>query len=118
LGGLSEAQKKALRLAGNKIALNAGWDLEILKLELEEIGTLDVDFDLSLTGFASGEVDVVLKAENDPDDEIIPAVPEEPRTELGDVWILGEHRLGCGDGRDVLPAPGGRHGRFDRRGIP
>ena len=47
---LTEAQKKALRLADNKIALNAGWDLEILKLELAEIGTLDVDFDLSLTG--------------------------------------------------------------------
>lgn len=54
LAGLSEAQKKALRLADNKIALNAGWDVEILRLELEEIGRLDVDFDLSLTGFASG----------------------------------------------------------------
>ena len=46
LAGLTDAQKKALRLADNKIALNAGWDLEILKLELDEIGTLDVDFDL------------------------------------------------------------------------
>ena len=98
---LTEAQKKALRLADNKIALNAGWDLEILKLELAEIGTLDVDFDLSLTGFASGEIDVVLKAANDPDDEVIPAVPVEPRTKLGDIWILGDHRIGCGDGRDV-----------------
>lgn len=101
LEGLSEAQKKALRLADNKIALNAGWDLEILKLELDEISTIDVDFDLSLTGFSSGEIDVVLKAANDPDDEIIPAVPVEPRTKLGDIWVLGEHRLGCGDGRDV-----------------
>lgn len=101
LEGLSESRKKALRLADNKIALNAGWDLEILKLELDEIGTLDVDFDLSLTGFSSGEIDVVLKAANDPDDEIIPAVPQEPRTRAGDVWLLGEHRLGCGDGRDV-----------------
>ena len=101
LEGLSDAQKKALRLADNKIALNAGWDIEILKLELDEITTLDVDFDISLTGFSSGEVDVVLKAANDPDDEVIPAVPPEPRTKLGDVWILGEHRLGCGDGRDV-----------------
>ena len=47
-----EAQKKALRIADNKIALNAGWDLDILKLELDELGTLDVDFDLSLTGFS------------------------------------------------------------------
>lgn len=101
LEGLSEAQKKALRLADNKIALNAGWDLEILKLELDEIGTVDVDFDLSLTGFSSGEIDVVLKAANDPDDEIIPPVPTEPRTKPGDIWILDDHRLGCGDGRDV-----------------
>ena len=101
LEGLGEAQKKALRLADNKIALNAGWDLEILKLELDEIGTLDVNFDLSLTGFSSGEVDVVLKAANDPDDEVIPAVPTELRTRFGDIWVLGEHRLGCGDGRDL-----------------
>jgi DNA modification methylase len=101
LEGLNEAQKKALRLADNKIALNAGWDLEILRLELAEIGTLDVDFDLSLTGFASGEVDVMLKAANDPDDDVIPAVPAKPRTMPGDIWVLGEHRIGCGDGRDV-----------------
>ena len=101
LEGLSEVQKKALRLADNKIALNAGWDLEILRLELDEISTLDVDFDLSLTGFASGELDVVLKAANDPDVEVIPAVPQVPRTAFGDIWTLGGHRLGCGDGRDV-----------------
>lgn len=101
LEGLTEARKKALRIADNKIALNAGWDLEILKLELDEIGTLDVDFDLSLTGFASGEIDLALKAANDPDDDVIPAVPQEPKTQLGDIWILGRHRLGCGDGRDV-----------------
>lgn len=101
LFGLTDAQKKSLRLADNKIALNAGWDLEILRLELDDISTLDVDFDLSLTGFSSGEVDVVLKAANDPADEVIPAVPEEPRTRLDDIWIMGEHRLGCGDGRDA-----------------
>jgi DNA modification methylase len=101
LTGLSDVQKKALRLADNKIALNAGWDVEILQLEMAEIGILDVDFDLSLTGFASGEVDVILKATSDPDDEVIPAVPVEPRTKPGDIWILGEHRIGCGDGRDA-----------------
>ena len=101
LNGLNEAEKKALRLADNKIALNAGWDLEILKLELAEIASLDIDFDLSLTGFASGEIDVVLKAANDPDDEVIPAVPVTPRTRTGDIWVLGDHRIGCGDGREV-----------------
>ena len=101
LTGLNKAEKKALRLADNKIALNAGWDLEILKLELADITSLDIDFDLSLTGFASGEIDVVLKAANDPDDEVIPAVPVTPRTKPGDIWVLGDHRIGCGDGRDV-----------------
>lgn len=101
LAGLSEAQKKALRLADNKIPLNAGWDLEILKLELADIGTLDIDFDLSLTGFAGGEIDVVLKAVNDPAEEVIPAVPAEPRTKHGDIWALGDHRISCGDGRDA-----------------
>lgn len=100
LEGLSDVQKKALRLADNKIALNAGWDVEILRLELASISTLDVDFDMSLTGFASGEIDVMLKAANDPDDEVIPAVPVEPRSRSGDIWMLGEHRIGCGDGRD------------------
>jgi ParB-like chromosome segregation protein Spo0J len=68
---LSEAQKRALRLADNKIALGAGWDLEILKLELSELAVLDVDLDLSLTGFSSGEIDVVLNGQPDPDDELV-----------------------------------------------
>src|SRR5215210_7065697 len=101
LAGLGEVQKKALRLADNKIALNAGWDLEILKLELAEIAVLDVDFDLALTGFAPGEIDIVLKAANDPEIEVIPAVPSDPRTKVGDIWVLGDHRIGCGDGRDI-----------------
>ena len=100
IANLCEAEKKALRLADNKIALNAGWDLEILRLELADIADLDVSFDLTLTGFASGEVDVVLRAANDPDDDGIPAVPTNPRTKAGDIWLLGDHRIGCGDGRD------------------
>ena len=99
--GLGDAKKRALRLADNKIALNAGWDVEILKLELAELAVLDVDIDLSLTGFSSGEIDVVLNGTPDPDDELIPAVRAEPRTRTGDIWQLGEHRIGCGDGRDV-----------------
>lgn len=100
LAGLSEAQRKALRLADNKIALNAGWDLEILKLELEDLSLPEFDIDLSLTGFSSGEIDVVLTGSPDPDDEVIPAVSEHPRVKPGDIWQLGEHRIGCGDGRD------------------
>ena len=100
LAGLSAAQQRALRLADNKIALNAGWDIEILKLELTELSLPEIDIDLGLTGFSGGEIDVVLKGQPDPDDEIIPAVPTNPRTKPGDIWILGEHRIGCGDGRD------------------
>ena len=98
LSGLSETQKRALRIADNKIALGAGWDLDLLKVELSE---LDLDFDLSLTGFSAGEIDVILKGEADPDDEVIPVVPVKPRTRPGDIWIAGEHRIGCGDGRDL-----------------
>jgi DNA modification methylase len=101
LSGLSEAQKRALRIADNKIALNAGWDLEILHLELGELGSIDVDVDLALTGFSTGEIDVILTSAVDPDDEIIPPVPATPRTKPGDIWILGGHRVGCGDGRDA-----------------
>jgi len=101
LAGLSEAQKKALRLADNKIALNAGWDIEILKLELAELSLPEFDMDLGLTGFSSGEIDVILAEKVDPEEEIIPAVPVEPRARIGDIWQLGEHRIGCGDGRDV-----------------
>ncbi|WP_373085272.1 site-specific DNA-methyltransferase [Sneathiella sp.] len=101
LSGLTEIQKRALRLADNKIALNAGWDVEILKLELSELASLDVDMDVTLTGFSTGEIDVILKDQDDPDDEVIPAVPETPRTQPGDIWSLGDHRIGCGDGRDL-----------------
>jgi hypothetical protein len=101
LSGLSETQKRTLRIADNKIALNAGWDLEILQLELGELGSIDVDIDLTLTGFSTGEIDVILTSPVDPDDEVVPPVPGTPRTKLGDIWILGDHRVGCGDGRDA-----------------
>lgn len=100
LSGLSEAEKKALRLADNKIALNAGWDVEILKLELADLSLPEMQIDLALTGFSSGEIDVVLNGATEPDDEVIPEVPIEPRVEPGDIWQLGDHRVGCGDGRD------------------
>jgi DNA modification methylase len=101
LEGLSEAQKRALRVADNKIALGAGWDVDLLKVELAELATLDVDFDLSVTGFSAGEIDVLVTAMADPDDEVIPAAPKSPCTRPGDIWILGDHhRVGCGDGRD------------------
>jgi DNA modification methylase len=101
LAGLSDAQKKALRLADNKIALDAGWDTEILKLELADLSLPEIDIDLSLTGFSAGEIDVVMAESDDPDDEVIPEVPAKPRVQAGDIWQLGEHRIGCGDGRSI-----------------
>jgi DNA modification methylase len=100
LAGLSDPQKRALRLADNKIALNAGWDLEILQMELAELASMDIDIDPTLTGFSVGEIDVILRTNVDPDDEAVPALPLAPRTKPGDIWILGEHRVGCGDSRD------------------
>ena len=99
--GLSEAQKRALRIADNKIALGAGWDLDVLKVELAELGSLDLGFNLSVTGFSTGELDIILNGSADPDDEVIPAAPASPQTRVGDIWILGEHRVGCGDARDL-----------------
>ena len=101
IDGLSEAQKRALRIADNKIALGAGWDIDILKAELAELGSMDLDFDLSVTGFSTGELDVILNGCADPDDDVVPESPLLPRTRQGDIWILGEHRVGCGDARDL-----------------
>jgi DNA modification methylase len=101
LNGLSETNKRLLRLADNKIALNAGWDMELLSLELGELSALDTEFDLEISGFSTGEIDAILDEVLDPDDEVIPACSPEPRTKPGDIWQLGDHRIGCGDGRDV-----------------
>jgi ParB-like chromosome segregation protein Spo0J len=101
LSGLSEPEKRALRLADNKIAQNAGWDGELLKIELESLAKVDLGFSLDITGFSSGEIDVTLgQGKVDPDDEVVPAVPAQARTRSGDIWQLGEHRVGCGDCRD------------------
>src|SRR5215204_6587268 len=72
LVGLSDAQKRALRLADNKIALGAGWDLDLLKVELAELSALNIDMDLTVTGFSPGEIDVLLGSNEDPDDDVIP----------------------------------------------
>lgn len=97
LRGLTPTQKRALRLADNKIALNASWDLDLLKVELEEIATSD--FEVDWTGFEVGEVDALLHAHSDPDEEAIPPVVTKPVTSSGDIWLLGKHRLACGDVR-------------------
>lgn len=95
--GWSEAQKRAYVLADNKLALNAGWDNNLLKIELEDLK--DLDFDLDLTGFGDDELAVLLaeKTEGKTDPDEIPDAPAIPVSELGDVWLLGKHRIVCGD---------------------
>lgn len=101
LDGLTDAQKRAYVIADNKLALNAGWDMELLSSEIE--GLKDEDFDLVLLGFSDDELAAMLaeKTEGltDPDD--IPDVPAEPVSVLGDVWLLGKHRIVCGDSTDA-----------------
>lgn len=102
LAGLSEAQKRALVIADNKLALNAGWDEAVLTKELQALA--DENYDALLTGFSQDELDELLKeAEVLPvgDEEAVPKPPEEPITKLGDVWILGNHRLMCGDSTSI-----------------
>jgi len=100
LGHLSETQRRALVIADNKIAENAAWDEELLLLELEELRA--EDFDLDITGFDLDEIDRLLQGSDLEstgltDDDEVPETPEEATTKLGDLWILGEHRLLCGD---------------------
>jgi site-specific DNA-methyltransferase (adenine-specific) len=100
--GWSDAKKRAYVLADNKLALNAGWDNEMLALELGEIG--DLGFDLDLTGFTAEEIAALMPVEIEPgltDEDAVPEVPEQPVTVLGDVWLLGKHRLMCGDSTSV-----------------
>lgn len=102
LEGLSEAQKKAYVIADNKLALNAGWDLDLLRVEIEALNELD--FDVSLIGFDAEELDALIPEEIPPgltDEDEVPEPPEEPKTQLGDIWILGNHRLMCGDSTSI-----------------
>jgi hypothetical protein len=94
---LTEAQKKAYILADNRLAEDAGWDMELLSVELEELKELD--FDIGLTGFDADELSDIF-GEEEPEiaeDDYEVELPEEPKTKLGDIYQLGRHRLLCGD---------------------
>jgi DNA modification methylase len=102
LGHMTEAQRKAYVLADNRIALNSGWDTSMLSLELLE---LKDEIDLSLLGFDADELEALLnpieKTEGLTDEDAVPDVPDEPKTKLGDIYILGNHRLMCGDSTSI-----------------
>jgi hypothetical protein len=98
LAHMNEAQKRAYVLADNQLALNAGWDEALLRLELADLS--DLGFDLGLLGFGAGELERLLAGEGRgglTEDDETPALPEQAVTKLGDLWVLGEHRLLCGD---------------------
>ena len=100
LDGLSVTQKKALILADNKLALNAGWDDVLVAIELADLK--EMDFDITLTGFSLDEFDALQPEQiGMTDEDAVPDVPDEPITKLGDVWLLGQHRLMCGDSTSI-----------------
>jgi site-specific DNA-methyltransferase (adenine-specific) len=100
--GWSDAQKRAYIIADNKLALNAGWDNQMLALELGEIG--DLGFDLDLTGFTADEIAALMPEQIEPgltDEDAVPEVTEQAVTAPGDVWAMGKHRLLCGDSTSI-----------------
>lgn len=104
LAHLTETQRRAYILADNKLALNAGWDAALLKLELDELQALD--FPLALTGFEIAEVsaleaEVLPEVKGQTDEDAVPEVKPDPVTRLGDVWLLGKHRVMCGDSTSI-----------------
>jgi site-specific DNA-methyltransferase (adenine-specific) len=99
---LTEAQIKAFRLSVNKVAEFAEWDHELLALEISDLQ--EADFDLSLTGFDPDEIEALFPkevAEGLTDEDAVPDAPEQPVTVEGDVWLLGRHRLMCGDSTSI-----------------
>ena len=101
LDHLSETQRRAYILADNKLAMNAGWDEKMLASELRELETDGTD--LALIGFSDEELEALLEDGDAPPEDVTDEVPEppaQPVTQPGDVWLIGAHRLICGDCRD------------------
>jgi DNA modification methylase len=102
LDHLSKSQQRALVIADNQLALNAGWDMDMLKAEIEDLNL--ENFDINLLGFDEKFLDGLLEPEPTDgltDEDAVPDVPETPKTVLGDVWVLGNHRLMCGDSTSI-----------------
>jgi ParB-like chromosome segregation protein Spo0J len=111
LAHLTDTQRRAFILAENKLAERAGWDAELLALELEDLKL--AEFDLALTGFDAGEIEALLtdevtgtdgeQGDGDPSDaaDDVPEILANPVSRPGDVWALGQHRLICGDAADA-----------------
>jgi DNA modification methylase len=102
LKGLTEAQRKAYVIADNQLALNAGWDLNLLKEEIQKLNNLD--FDTAILGFDDDFMAKLLgedESEGLTDEDSVPDIPTIPVTVIGDIWTLGKHRLMCGDSTKI-----------------
>jgi DNA modification methylase len=105
IAGLSETQKRGLMLADNRIAENAGWDSEMLARELSDLSAMELDFDLEVTGFDMAEIDLAIEGLEQGEDESDSEVTPEPDPKIplvtrpGDLWVLGAHRVLCGNAR-------------------
>jgi len=102
LEGLTEAQRKAYVIADNQLALNAGWDLDALKVEIDRL--TELDFDIDLLGFDDDMLAGLMEeepAEGLTDEDEVPELEDDPITVEGDVWVLGNHRLMCGDSTSI-----------------
>ena len=101
LGHMTDAQRRAYVIADNQLAMNAGWDADMLKVEIAELAS--ADFDLSLLGFDDKVLAGLMAEETDglTDDDAVPEPPVNPASVLGDVWVLGNHRLMCGDSTSI-----------------
>jgi DNA modification methylase len=114
LAHLTENQRKAYIIADNKLALNAGWDMEMLSLEMGDLD--DAGFDLSLIGFDDNELANILadptEGLTDPDE--VPELTDDPIAKEGDIWLLGKHRLMCGDSTSIDAVGGLMGGKIAR----
>ena len=103
LAHLTENQKKALIIADNKLALNSDWDNELLTIELQEL--FGEEYDLELLGFDKDDLDALLNViegtDGLTDEDAVPELPDDPKTKPGDIYILGNHRLMCGDSTSI-----------------
>lgn len=100
---MSEAEKQAYIIADNKLAENAGWDADLLRIEFQGLAKLDIEFDLEVTGFETGEIDVLLNTDTDPaagDPVPLPDCERKPVSREGDLWFIGPHRVICGNALD------------------
>src|SRR5947207_11188218 len=103
LADMSEAEIRAYVIADNRLAENAGWDRELIGLELQYITELEIDFDVTVTGFDLPEIDILIGElslaanDNDPADAVVEVAAGPAISRLGDVWDIGNHRLICGD---------------------